>query len=170
MKAAATRPWLKLVFGPWRAKFSTVFERPLGCSSVVDVGNAISGMIDAVAHRRATNFDARANRSTRTKDNRELESANQPSGAAPSRPWHAWESAERTCGVRLAWGGGKLAPQFCARGGGAGLPSAHQRGATSAKKRRTHRRPARGSRSPGASGRAAAPEELRPRSPLPPLN
>ena len=36
-------------------------------------------------------------------------------------------------------GGGKLAPQFCARGGGAGLPSAHQRGATSAKKRRTNR-------------------------------
>ena len=135
-RPAATRPWLKLVFGPWRANFSTEICCALGCSSVVDVGNANSGIWTQGAYKRRP-MSGRSHKSLNPHQSRSRAGKHEPAvnrGAESSLGTPTNPPA--TCGVRLALGGGgKLAPQFCARGGGAGLPSAHQRGATSAKKK-----------------------------------
>ena len=134
-RPAASCPWLKLVFGPWRGDSATFF--------------CWSAWLQLSRRRRQRNFRysgrSGKRRGPKTETLAQIAVPVLKSGlrvkARTSRraryravPGTPTNPAQRTCGVRLALGGGKLAPQFCARGGGAGLPSAHQRGATSAKK------------------------------------
>ena len=86
LRPAATRPWLKLVFGPYCANFSTAFWLTVATGPQSTCMQRFSSEVGAGAHRDTTKSPPLTNRLKCGCSRCELKSTNEPSGAAPSRP------------------------------------------------------------------------------------